>query len=84
MGTTSFYTYEVHVSVRLQHTFTEAEVEPSEEGGDGDMDPTDEALTKLEQELEEHLLEEYTVTGVEAWADFDNLLGVSTEGTTGD
>ena len=70
------YTFDVSFSFSMQFTFTEKEVQPSEEGGENDVDPTDEALAELEQEIKEYLSEQYSVSGFEIFADFDSLLGV--------
>jgi hypothetical protein len=70
------YTYSVTCSFTLQYTFTQDEVEQAEEGGEGDLDPTADALEKLAAEIGDCLAEQFTVSEVEAWADFDGLLGV--------
>ena len=70
------YTYSVSVSFDMQFTFTEKEVEQAEEGSEKDLDPTEKALSKLETELMEYLSLAYHVKQVEAFADFESLLGV--------
>lgn len=74
------YTYNVLVSFTVQHTFREDEVEQAEEGGEGDLDPTSAALEEFENEIQEFLGTNYAVADVEAWTDFDDLLGVDTDG----
>ena len=75
--TKKHFTYNVSVSFQMQFTFSESEVEQSDEGGKGDMSPTDAALEALGKEIAEHLGEHFGgVEKVEAWADFDELLGV--------
>ena len=71
-----FYTFSVLISFHMQHTFTAKEVQPAEEGGEADVDPTDAALAELEDEIQEYLFQQYPVEAVEAWADFDGLLGI--------
>jgi len=70
------YTFTVSVSFEMEFTFRESEVQPAEEGGENDIDPTDEALADLESELKEYLSQEYPIEKIEAFADFDSLLGV--------
>lgn len=70
------YTYSVTCSFTLQYTFTQDEVKQAEEGGDGDLDPTAVALEELAAEIGDCLGAQFTVSEVEAWADFDGLLGV--------
>ena len=72
------FTYNVSVSFKMQFTFSESEVEQSDEGNEGDMSPTDAALEALDKEIAECLGEHFAgVKKVDAWADFDELLGVS-------
>ena len=72
-----YYTYSVLMSFNMQFTFIGKEVQPSDEGGENDFDPTDQALIDLEKELEDYLSQNYNaIEKVEAYADFDNLLGV--------
>lgn len=82
------YTYSVTCSFQLQYTFTQDEVEQAKEGGDGDFDPSADALEKLAAEIGDCVAEQFTVSEVEAWADFDSLLGVDSSGdapgSTGD
>jgi len=70
------YTFSVSISFVMQYTFTHKEVQPAEEGREGDMEPSDKALAKLERDVQDHLGLNYPVDGVQAWADFDSLLGV--------
>jgi len=70
------YTYNVSFSFNMQFTFPASDVQPSEEGGENDLTPTDEAIKSLEKEVEEYLLQNYPVTDLEAFADFDSLIGV--------
>ena len=51
----------------MQYTFTETEIGP-------DGEPTGEAIATLEQELREHLHQNYPVDDVEVDADY--LLGI--------
>lgn len=71
-----FYTFKVSFSFDMQHTFDESEVQPAEEGDEDDLDPTDEALAALAEEIKEHLEKQYMISNIEACADFDTLLGV--------
>jgi hypothetical protein len=71
------YTFNVSVNFNVQFTFTEKEIEQSEEGWENDVDPTEKALANLEQEITECLSKEYYVSEVEAFADFESLLGIS-------
>ena len=74
---TKHFTYNVSVSFQMQFTFSESEVEQSDEGDKGDMSPTDAALEELGKDISERLGEHFGgVDKVEAWADFDELLGV--------
>ena len=51
------FTYNVACSFNMQFTFPESDVEQSDEGGEGNMSPTDSALEALEKEIEECLME---------------------------
>ena len=73
---TRYYTYMLNFSFRMQHTFTETDVEQAEEGGENDLDPTDEALANLENEIREVLSQDYVVESLDAFTDFSSLLGV--------
>jgi len=77
--TKKHYTYNLSVSFRMQFTFTEDEVKPSEEGGPKDRDPSSRSLENLEKELGEYLGQNYAVDDVEVWGDFDELLGIDEE-----
>lgn len=74
------FTYMVACSFKMQFTFTDSEVEQSDEGDEGDegdMSPSDAALEALCQEIEECLVAHLGgVEKIEACADFDDLLGV--------
>lgn len=70
------YSFKVSFSFDMQFAFSASEVHPSEEGGEKDVDPTDEALATLENEVKEYLSERYQIGDIEASADFDSLLGV--------
>ena len=70
-----FHTFIVSFDFKMQYTFTEKNVQPSEEGGEDNIDPTDKALAELEQEITEYLSYNYVVSEVRAYADFDSLLG---------
>lgn len=69
----------VNVSFGTQYTFPENEVEPAAEGDEEDREPTEAALSKLEDEIREYLEQMYSVHELEVWADFDSLLEVETE-----
>ena len=69
------HSWDARWTVELQHAFSEDEVHQAEEGGEGDLDPTDEALSALALQLRERLAPEFDVANVETWADFDCLLG---------
>jgi hypothetical protein len=71
-----YYTYMILCSFKIQYTFTEKEVEQAEEGGEGDLDPTEDALMDLERTIKDCLDPDWAVSDVEAWTDFDELLGV--------
>ncbi len=74
------FNYIVTVSFQMQFSFPESEVEQSDEGAEGDMSPTDEALEALEEELAEFLGQNYGgICNMEAWADFDELLSTYEE-----
>lgn len=60
----------------MQHTFTEDEVVQSDEGRENDMEPSDEALLALKNEIEEDLCQNWTVDKVDVDAEFDMLLGI--------
>jgi len=77
---TKSYTYQVHCTFTVQFTFSEREIKAAEEGTVGDVDPTQEALDGLATELQEYLSQNYAVSDVQAHADFDDLLGVNSEG----
>ena len=72
-----YYTYNVSVSFDMQFTFNEKDVQPSDGGDENDFDPSDQALLDLEKELEDYLSQNYSIDEIEAWANFDNLLGVN-------
>ncbi len=71
-----FYTYTVTCSFEMQYTFREDQIEQAEEGREGDLDPTEQALEEVADEIRKCLEQQWGVTNVEAWADFDCLLGV--------
>lgn len=71
------FTYKVSVSFDMQFTFGESEVEQSDEGDEGDMSPMDKALEALGNEIKECLSQQFCpIENMEAWTDFDHLLGV--------
>jgi hypothetical protein len=76
---TKSYTYQVHCTFTVQFTFSERAIKATEEGTEGDVDPTQEALDGLATELQEYLSQNYSVSDVQAHADFDDLLGVNSE-----
>ena len=75
--TNRHYTFNLLCSFRMQFTFTEKEVQPDPDGDEKDFEPTDEALRALEQEVAEHLGQNYAVSDVEVDADSDSLIGVT-------
>ena len=76
-----FYTFAVSVSFEIQFTFQVSGVQQAEEGGEGEFDPTDEALGQLKNELSEYLSQQYSIQHLEAFADSDSLLGVVEDST---
>lgn len=78
------YTYNVLCSFKLQYTFTQDEVEQAEEGAEGDLDPKATALEQVAAEIREQLEENFAVSEVEAWADFDELLGIDSSDDASD
>jgi len=71
------FTYKIAVSFDMQFTFSESEVEQSDEGDEGDMSPTDKALEALGKEIEECLAEQFVgLDNIDVWTDFGHLLGV--------
>lgn len=77
--TKKFYTFNVSVSFEMQFTFGEKEVQPAEEGGENDFEPTEKALADLEKELNEYLSQNYIIDKLESVTDFDSLLCVVEE-----
>ncbi|MCR9294086.1 MAG: hypothetical protein NXI32_15290 [bacterium] len=78
--TKKVYHYNVLVSFKMQLSFSESEVEQSEEGDRGDMSPKQAALEAYGREVEECLTQQFGGIGeLEVWADFDDLLGVVEE-----
>ncbi len=71
------YTYKVICSFNVQFSFTESEVEPDPGGAKGDFNPTDKALRALKEELRDTLGYNYAVSEVEAYAESNELLGVT-------
>jgi hypothetical protein len=71
------YTYNVICSFNLQYSFTESEVEQDPGGDEGDFNPTDKAIRTLEKDLQETLGHNYAITKFEAYAESDELLGIS-------
>ena len=53
MAAEKYYTYMISCSFKMQYTFTEKEVEQAEEGGEGDVDPTEDALMDLERTIKD-------------------------------
>ena len=70
------YTYKVLCSFEMQFTFTEDEVVQDDGGNDGEMEPSDDALIALQEEISEELSQHWIVDKVDAYAEFDNLLGI--------
>jgi ankyrin repeat protein len=54
----------IYCSFDIQQTFLENEVQPDSEGGDGDFEPTANALEVFSQELTNYLREQYTVSDI--------------------
>ena len=73
------YTFNVSFSFDMQYTFTDNEIQAAEEGREGDVEPTGEALAALEKEITECLSQNYAIGKIEADADFDSLLGIVEE-----
>lgn len=73
------FTFNVVCSFTTQFTFTESEVQPDPDGSESDVEPSDLALIKLEQELRDFLSEHYYVVNVEIYADSDALLGIEND-----
>ena len=67
------YTFDVYCTFRMQFTFTESEVEPDADSGDGAVEPTDEAIKALELELQDYLGQNYLVEEIEASSDSDAI-----------
>lgn len=72
------FTFLVTVSFDMQHTFSQHEVQQAEEGRQNDFEPKDEVIAELEHELKEFLSKQYPIDNIEAFVDFDSLLGVHT------
>ena len=70
------YTYRLICSFEMPYSFSEDEVIEADGGDENDLDPTDEVLINLQNELKEHLLEKWSVEKVDVDADFDDLLGI--------
>ena len=73
------YTFNVVCSFNMQFTFTENEVQPDSDGSESDIEPSDSALTNLEQNLKDFLSQHYCVANVEVYADSDALLGIEND-----
>lgn len=82
------FTYRIVCSFDMQFTFNESDVHPSELGiiperppqaADEDMEPTDEALERLGNEIKECLSKEFWVDG-DVEVETSNFLGVETDG----
>jgi hypothetical protein len=61
----------------MQYTFSEDEVVRDLSGDGDDAEPTDEALSNLEAELEDHLFQMYPITEVDASADSNSLIAIA-------
>ena len=70
------YTYRVTCSFEMQFTFTEDEVVQSEEGNEKDMEPSDDALLALEEEIKDELCQNWIIEKVDVDTDFEMLLGI--------
>lgn len=68
------YTFYVYTTFKMQYTFTENEVEPDEDAGDGAVEPTSDALNALQLELQECLGQNYSVEEIEVSTDSDLIL----------
>jgi hypothetical protein len=65
------HTFKVVCGFTMQYTFTETEIGP-------DGEPTEEAVFALQEELDEHVRQNYSVDVVDV--EIDSLLGISDDG----
>ena len=71
------FTFTVVCSFSMQYTFSEDEVQPDTGGGDGDFEPTDDALLRLEKNIEQELEGIWGgIEDVDASADSESLTAV--------
>ena len=70
------YTFEVMVSFTMQATFMGNEVCRAAEGGKNAVEPTEKALSALEDRLKVSLSREFIIDEITAWADFGQLLAI--------
>ncbi len=70
------YTYRLICSFEMPYSFSEDEVIEAGEGGKNDLEPIDDVLINLQNELKLHLLKKWSVEKVDVDADFDDLLGI--------
>jgi len=73
----SSYTYKVSFNFDMQFTFAASEVHPIREGGVNELQPAEEVLVDLLEEVRDYLSERYAICDIDATADFDALLGVT-------
>jgi len=71
------YTFRVQCSFELEYSFTEDEVERDPGGSEEDFNPKEDAILTLEKNLREALEANYHVTSLEAYAESDELIGIS-------
>ncbi len=71
------HTFRVTCSFVIQHSFTEAEVMVDPEGREGDIVPTESALTDLQSEIEASLGEDYAISTLIVETESDDLLGTA-------
>ena len=70
------YTFSVMVSFTMQATFMGKEVCRAAEGGKNAVEPTEKALTALEDRLKVALSREFIIDEITAWADSGQLLAI--------
>jgi hypothetical protein len=73
------FTYNIHCSFDFQFTFLQRQVCHSDDGDIGDMVPKDSVLASLAKEIEEYLIQSYSVDNVEVHTHCDDLLGIDEE-----
>ena len=71
------YTFHVAGSFKLQYSFPESDLRQDEEGREGELVPTEAAISALQEELQAAFGYNYAVDSIELSIDGDDLLGVS-------